>query len=129
MINELNNNSIFPAKGKKTQLPDSIVDTKTDIGRIPGLYKNDDGYRPYTIYGNPGEFSIHKHKNFFPSNFLVFSFQLFDFFRAWNFPTFGLRHHFHWHTSDGARLSRALKANEAKRSALKCIKLDYDAFF
>lgn len=50
MINELNNNSIFPANGKKKQLPDSIIDTKTDIGRIPGLYKNDDGYRPYTIY-------------------------------------------------------------------------------
>jgi hypothetical protein len=61
MINELNNNSIFPAKGKKKQLPDSVIDTKTDIGRIPGLYKNDDGYRPYTIYGNPGEFSLHEH--------------------------------------------------------------------
>lgn len=55
MINELNNNSIFPAaNGKKKQLPDSIINSKTDIGRIPGLYKNDDGYRPYTIYS--GEF-------------------------------------------------------------------------
>lgn len=59
MINELNNNSIFPANGKKKQLPDSIIDTKNDIGRIPGLYKNDDTYRPYTIYGNSGEFSPH----------------------------------------------------------------------
>lgn len=58
MINELNNNNIFPtANGKKKQLPDSIIDTKNDIGRIPGLYKNDDGYRPYTIYKNPGEFA------------------------------------------------------------------------
>lgn len=58
MINELNNNSIFPAAGKKKQLPDSVIDTKTDIGRIPGLYKNDDGYRPYTIYVRSGEFSL-----------------------------------------------------------------------
>lgn len=58
MINELNNNSIFPANGKKKQLPDSVIDTKTDIGRIPGLYKNDDGYRPYTIYVRSGEFSL-----------------------------------------------------------------------
>lgn len=57
MINELNNNSIFPANGKNKQLPDSVIDSKTDIGRIPGLYKSDDGYRPYTIYGNSGEFS------------------------------------------------------------------------
>lgn len=56
MINELNNNSIFPANAKKKQLSDSIIDSKKDIGGIPGLYKNDDGYRPYTIYGNPGEF-------------------------------------------------------------------------
>lgn len=56
MINELNNNSLFPAKGKKTQLPDSVVNTKTDIGRAAGLYKNDDGYRPYTIYS--GEFRV-----------------------------------------------------------------------
>jgi hypothetical protein len=56
MINELNNNSIFPANGKKKQLADSIIDTKNDIGRIAGLYKNDDSYRPYTIYGNSGEF-------------------------------------------------------------------------
>lgn len=56
VINELNNNSIFPASNKKKQLPDSIINAKTDVGRIPGLYKNDDGYRPYTIYKNPGEF-------------------------------------------------------------------------
>lgn len=55
VINELNNNSIFPANNKKKQLPDSIINAKTDVGRIPGLYKNDDGYRPYTIYKNPGE--------------------------------------------------------------------------
>lgn len=55
MINELNNNSIFLDNGKKKQLPDSIIDTKNDIGRIPGLYKSDDAYRPYTIYRNPGE--------------------------------------------------------------------------
>lgn len=57
MINELNNNAIFPAQGKKTQLPDSVINTKTDIGRAAGLYKNDDGYRPYTIYS--GEFGGH----------------------------------------------------------------------
>lgn len=57
IINELNNNSIFNTTGKKKQLPDSIIDTKNDIGRIPGLYKNEDTYRPYTIYGNPGKFS------------------------------------------------------------------------
>lgn len=54
MINELNNNSIFPsATGKKKQLPDSIINSKTDIGRIPGLYRNDD---IYTIYS--GKFSL-----------------------------------------------------------------------
>ena len=59
MINELNNNSIFPAaNGKKKQLPDSIINSKTDIGRIPGLYKNDDGFRPYTIYS--GEFPLYR---------------------------------------------------------------------
>lgn len=58
MINELNNNTIFAGNTKKKiQLPDSIVDTKKDIGTIPGLYKTDDDYRPYTIYGNSGEFS------------------------------------------------------------------------
>lgn len=58
MINELNNNSIFPINGKyqKNCLPDSIIDTKTDIGRISGLYRTDDNYRPYTIYGNSGKF-------------------------------------------------------------------------
>lgn len=55
MINELNNNSIFTI-GKKKILPDSVIDSKTDIGRIAGMYKNDDGYRPYTIYGQSGEF-------------------------------------------------------------------------
>lgn len=64
MINELNNNSIFPAaNGKKKQLPDSIINSKTDIGRISGLYKNDDGYRPYTIYS--GEFCPYLHRNYF----------------------------------------------------------------
>lgn len=58
MINELNNNSIFTATGKKKQLPDSVIDSKADIGRIAGLYKNDDGYRPYTIYGKPGKFLL-----------------------------------------------------------------------
>lgn len=54
MINELNNNTIFAGNGKKKiQLPDSVVDTRNDIGRIPGHYKNDD---IYTIYGNSGEF-------------------------------------------------------------------------
>lgn len=57
IINELNNNSIFPANEKKKQLPDSIIDTKNDIGRVPGSYKNDDEDRPYTIYGKAGEFS------------------------------------------------------------------------
>lgn len=66
MINELNNNTIFAGNAKKKiQLPDSVVDTRNDIGRIPGLYKNDDGYRPYTIYGNAGEFSL-----LIPSHFL-----------------------------------------------------------
>jgi hypothetical protein len=75
MINELNNNSIFPAaNGKKKQLPDSVINSKTDIGRIPGLYKNDDGYRPYTIYS--GEFCPFRHKHFFfwfldPFSFLL----------------------------------------------------------
>jgi hypothetical protein len=56
MINELNNNSIFPAKGKKKQLPDNVINSKTDIGGVAGLYgkSDDDGYRPYTIYS--GEF-------------------------------------------------------------------------
>lgn len=54
MINELNNNTIFAGNGKKkVQLPDSIVDNRKDIGRIPGLYKNDDNI--FTIYGNSGE--------------------------------------------------------------------------
>lgn len=58
MINELNNNTIFADNAKKKiQLPDSVLDTRNDIGRIPGHYKNDDVYRPYTIYGNSGEFS------------------------------------------------------------------------
>lgn len=78
MINELNNNSIFPANGKKKQMPDAAVDTKNDTGRIPGLYKSDDGYRPYTIYGNSGEFSpTHKNKIKLPLNFyfnLVFGY-------------------------------------------------------
>lgn len=57
MINELNNNTIFAGNAKKKiQLPDTVVDTRNEIGSIPGLYKNDDGYRPYTIYGNTGEF-------------------------------------------------------------------------
>jgi hypothetical protein len=65
MINELNNNTIFAGNAKKKiQLPDSVVDTRKDIGTIPGLYKtDDDGYRPYTIYGNSGEFSL---LHFFP---------------------------------------------------------------
>lgn len=59
MINEFNNNTIFAGNAKKKiQLPDSVVDTKKDIGTIPGLYRTDDGYRPYTIYGNSGEFSL-----------------------------------------------------------------------
>ncbi|XP_070508132.1 solute carrier family 41 member 1 isoform X2 [Chironomus tepperi] len=54
MINELNNNTIFAGNGKKkVQLPDSVVDNRKDIGRIPGLYKNDDNI--FTIYGNPGD--------------------------------------------------------------------------
>lgn len=54
MINELNNNTIFAGNGKKkVQLPDSVVDNRKDIGRIPGLYKNDDNI--FTIYGNSGE--------------------------------------------------------------------------
>lgn len=57
MINELNNNTIFAGNAKKKiQLSDAIVDTRNDTGSIPGLYKIDDGYRPYTIYGNAGEF-------------------------------------------------------------------------
>lgn len=52
-ISELNNNSIFLGNGNKQQLPDSIIDSKTDIGTVQGLYKNDDG--PFTIYKNPGE--------------------------------------------------------------------------
>jgi hypothetical protein len=58
MINELNNNSIFPAKGKKKQLPDNVINSKTDIGGVAGLYgkSDDDGYRPYTIYS--GELEI-----------------------------------------------------------------------
>ncbi|CRK91288.1 CLUMA_CG004966, isoform A [Clunio marinus] len=54
MINELNNNSIFNGNSKKKELPDSIIDAKTDTGSIPGQYKSDDKYEPYTIYGNPG---------------------------------------------------------------------------
>lgn len=66
MINEFNNNTIFAGNAKKKmQLPDSVVDTKKDIGTIPGLYRTDDGYRPYTIYGNSGEFSL---LSFPPSN-------------------------------------------------------------
>jgi hypothetical protein len=57
MINELNNNTIFAGNGKKkVQLPDSVVDNRKDIGRIPGLYKNDDNI--FTIYGNAGEFTL-----------------------------------------------------------------------
>lgn len=60
MINEFNNNTIFAGNGKKkAQLPDSIVDNRKDIGRIPGLYKNDDNI--FTIYGNAGEFFISSH--------------------------------------------------------------------
>ncbi|KAG5681517.1 hypothetical protein PVAND_010943 [Polypedilum vanderplanki] len=61
MINELNNNNtIFAGGKKKIQLPDSVVDTKKDVGRLPGLYKNDDTI--YTIYtGTSGDDDI---KNF-----------------------------------------------------------------
>lgn len=59
MINELNNNTVFAGNAKKKiQLPDTVVDTRNDIGSVPGHYKNDDGYRPYTIYGKTGEFSL-----------------------------------------------------------------------
>lgn len=60
MINELNNNTIFPINGnaKRRQLGDSIIDTRVDTRGLPGYYKNDDSYKPYTIYGNSGEFSF-----------------------------------------------------------------------
>lgn len=59
MINELNNNTVFAGNAKKKiQLPDTVVDTRNDIGGVPGHYKNDDGFRPYTIYGKTGEFSL-----------------------------------------------------------------------
>lgn len=80
MINELNNNSIFPAKGSKNQLPDSVIDAKRDIGRVPGLYKADDSFRPYTIYGNRGEFA----SSFSSSNFGSW-FSLLDFGNFSNF--------------------------------------------
>lgn len=70
MINELNNNFIFAANGKKKQLPDSVIDSKTDIGRIAGLYKRDDG-KPFTIFGNPGEFSLRLLFGLFLSLFLL----------------------------------------------------------
>ncbi len=55
IINEVNNNTIFAISGKKQQLGDGIIDTRVDIQSIPGYYKTDDTYRPYTFYGN-GEF-------------------------------------------------------------------------
>ncbi|CAO1412600.1 unnamed protein product [Diamesa hyperborea] len=57
MINELNNNTIFPINGnaKRRQLGDSIIDTRVDTRGLPGYYKNDDNYKPYTIYGNSGD--------------------------------------------------------------------------
>lgn len=43
-------NSIFSANGINKQLPDSVIDNKIDIGRIPGLYKIDDEFHENTIY-------------------------------------------------------------------------------
>jgi hypothetical protein len=37
--NELNG-SMFHAKDKSGQLPDSIIDAKTDVGGVQGIYKN-----------------------------------------------------------------------------------------
>ena len=67
MINELNNNSIFPNNGnaKRRQLGDSIIDTRVDTRGLPGYYKNDDKYKPFTIYGNCGKFPLKYYFIFF----------------------------------------------------------------
>lgn len=77
MINELNNNTIFAGNGKKkVQLPDSVVDNRKDIGRIPGLYKNDDNI--FTIYGNSGELPSKFSIPFCATSSLLFFYLLLD---------------------------------------------------
>ena len=48
IINEPNNNSIIIIKNNNKQLGDSQVDIKG----LPGYYKTEERYRPYTIFGS-----------------------------------------------------------------------------
>lgn len=57
IINEPNNNSIIIIKNNNKQLGDSIVDNQVDIRGLPGYYKTDENYRPYTIFGGELNFS------------------------------------------------------------------------